>query len=201
LRRGLLGLVGFLTIVDALFQADAAPHTACMIKGQGYLNGAWIEAAELSVPVDDLGFLLGVTVVERLRTFAGQPFRVDPHIRRLHRSLEIVGWGPQRISVEVNGVILEFATRNAALIAPGDDWSITAFVTPGKSTDAAHPTVCVHGGPLPFAKGGGPPRRGRSGVVARPAWPRRRGVDGQYRVLLRQSRAGNATNQGRAARH
>jgi branched-subunit amino acid aminotransferase/4-amino-4-deoxychorismate lyase len=35
-------------------------------------------------------------------------------------------------------------------MASGDDWSLVALVTPGKTQDAAQPTVCVHGSPLTF---------------------------------------------------
>ncbi len=121
-----------------------------MNQGQAYLNGQWIDASALSIPLDDLGFTLGVTIVERLRTFNGQPFRVDAHVRRLRRSLEIVGWNAA-IGDEVHEAIESFANRNALLIAPGDDWAIVAFVTPGRAADAARPTICVHGFPLPFA--------------------------------------------------
>ena len=121
------------------------PTPAC------YLNGQWLAADQLAIPLDDLGFVLGVTVVERLRTFGGQPFRVGEHVARLRRSLEIVGWEPARLASEVEQRIHEFVDRNAALIAPGDDWSIVAFVTPGATYHAAQPTVCVHGFPLPFA--------------------------------------------------
>ncbi len=122
-----------------------------MNHGEAYLNGNWVDAANLSVPVDDLGFALGVTVVERLRTFAHRPFGVEAHIRRLRRSLEIVGWDAEGLSAEVHEAIEEFPRRNAAWLAPGDDWSIVALVTPGKTAAAAHPTVCIHGFPLPFA--------------------------------------------------
>ncbi|HMP05268.1 MAG TPA: aminotransferase class IV [Lacipirellulaceae bacterium] len=116
-----------------------------------YLNGAWVDDGELRIPVDDLGFALGVTVVERLRTFNGQPFRVEGHLRRLRRSLEIVGWDAVALVTEVEAALTGFIDRNAALIAPGDDWAIVAFVTPGRTPDGAQPTVCVHGFPLPFA--------------------------------------------------
>lgn len=122
-----------------------------MSSPQCYLNGRWLSARELSIPLDDLGFQLGVTIVERLRTFGGEPFRVAEHVRRLRRSLEIVGWEPERIADEVESLIHEFTSRNARLIAPGDDWAIVAFVTPGNSYDARRPVVCVHGFPLPFA--------------------------------------------------
>jgi branched-chain amino acid aminotransferase len=122
-----------------------------MNLGQAYLNGEWIDASTLSVPVTDLGFMLGATIVERLRTFGGRPFRVEEHLRRLSHSLEIVGCDPASLASGVGQIIGEFARRNAELIAPDDDWTITAFITPGQTSDGARPTVCVHGGPLPFA--------------------------------------------------
>jgi branched-chain amino acid aminotransferase len=129
----------------------SAPHTEVMKHGHAYLNGQWLDAATLTLPLDDLGVTLGATVVERLRTFNGQPFRVEAHLRRLHRSLEIVGWNAIALVDEVRDAIAEFVARNGSLIVPGDDWAIVAFVTPGKTADAARPTVCVHGFPLPFA--------------------------------------------------
>jgi len=122
-----------------------------MNLGQAYLNGVWIDARDLQVPVSDLGFALGVTVVERLRTFKGRPFRVQEHLARLARSLDIVGWNSHGLTAEVRDAIDEFPNRNAQLMAPGDDWNLAAFVTPGPTVDAAQPTVCVHGGPIPFA--------------------------------------------------
>jgi branched-chain amino acid aminotransferase len=122
-----------------------------MNQRRAYFNGEWIDAANVSVPLDDIGFLLGATVVERLRTFAHQPFRVDDHMRRLRRSLEIVGWDAARRTAEVEKALREFPSRNAKHMAKGDDWSLVALLTPGKTPDAANPTVCVHGFPLPFA--------------------------------------------------
>jgi branched-chain amino acid aminotransferase len=118
--------------------------------GQAYLNGAWVEAHDLAVPIGDLGFLLGATVVERLRTFNAKPFRVEEHLARLKHSLEVVGWNAESLTAEVGEAIAAMLDMNAEHIAPGDDWNIAAFVTPGMTFDAARPTVCVHGGPIPF---------------------------------------------------
>jgi branched-chain amino acid aminotransferase len=119
--------------------------------GQAYLHGAWVDARELAIPVGDLGFVLGATVVERLRTFNARPFRVEEHLARLKHSLEIVGWNAEPLTAEVREAIAAFVDVNAEHISPGDDWNIAAFVTPGETADAARPTVCVHGGPIPFA--------------------------------------------------
>ncbi len=114
-----------------------------------YHNGDWIPNAELRVGVDDLGFLLGATVTERLRTFRGEVFRLDEHMRRLRRSLEIIGLDADVITNQVAAAVPEFLSRNGERIAVEDDWSIVAFVTPGVA-GAGGPTVCVHGYPLPF---------------------------------------------------
>jgi branched-subunit amino acid aminotransferase/4-amino-4-deoxychorismate lyase len=116
-----------------------------------YLNGRWIPDNELAIGVDDLGFLLGATVTERLRTFRGQVFRLEEHLRRLTHSLEIVGLPAAEISREIGAAISEFIQRNGDQLPDDDDWSVAAFATPGTSS-AGPPTVCVHGYPLPFAR-------------------------------------------------
>ena len=114
-----------------------------------YLNGEWISSGELHIGVDDIGFLLGATVTERLRTFGGRVFRLDEHLRRMRRSLEIVGLDAEAIVAQVAVAVSEFLVRNRALVAPDDDWAVVAFVTPG-IVGAGRPTICVHGLPLPF---------------------------------------------------
>jgi branched-chain amino acid aminotransferase len=114
-----------------------------------FLNGAWVPNSELHISVDDLGFLLGATITERLRTFGGQVFRLEEHLERLRNSLKIVGLDSDKICNQVATAVPEFLQRNGALIEAGDDWSIIAFVTPGTS-GSGRPTVCVHGYPLPF---------------------------------------------------
>ncbi len=138
-------------ILRCLTALSAADILSRMNLGQAYLNGAWLSASELAIPVGDLGFVLGVTVVERLRTFNARPFRVDEHLSRLRRSIEIVGWDAAALIAEVRDAIAAFADINAELVAAGDDWNIAALITPGATADAARPTVCIHGGPIPFA--------------------------------------------------
>jgi branched-subunit amino acid aminotransferase/4-amino-4-deoxychorismate lyase len=124
-------------------------YTGFMQTSWAYLNGRWIPSAELSIAVDDAGFLLGATVTERLRTFRRRVFRLEEHLARLRHSLEIVGLDPPQITAEIREVVAEFIRRNRGLIAADDDWSILAFATPGVA-GSGRPTVCVHGYPLPF---------------------------------------------------
>src|SRR5689334_22270356 len=97
------------------------------------LNGNWIPDSELHISVDDLGFLVGATVTERLRTFNGRVFRLSEHIDRLRNSLNIIGLNSADICRQIEQAIPEFLLRNQGSIEAGDDWSIIAFVTPGIS--------------------------------------------------------------------
>ena len=62
-----------------------------MEEPQAYLNGRFIPASRLAISPTDAGFVLGATVAEQLRAFAGKLFRLDDHLARLEQSLEIVG--------------------------------------------------------------------------------------------------------------
>jgi D-alanine transaminase len=53
-----------------------------------YLNGTFLPLGEAKVSVLDRGFLFGDGVYEVIPVYAGQPFRLAEHLRRLQRSLE-----------------------------------------------------------------------------------------------------------------
>lgn len=114
-----------------------------------YFNGEWIDDRQLAIPVGDLGFALGTTVTERLRTFDREPFRKEQHLERMRRSMEIVGIHASTLIAELDAAIEEFLSRAEAHWLPGDDWAIVVFATPG--IPGQGPTRCVHGFPLPFA--------------------------------------------------
>lgn len=122
-----------------------------MSKPIAYLNGDWVESSRLAIPIDDLGFLLGTTIVERFRTFRGALFRPERHLKRLRHSLHIAGWDSDKLTSIVENLLDEFIQRNSGFFQPGDDWTVVSFITPGKMPDASKPTICIHGGPLPFA--------------------------------------------------
>lgn len=53
----------------------------------GYFCGQWIPCHQMSLAIDDIGSIQGVTAVERLRTWDGQ-LRLTtwpPEIRQLYR--------------------------------------------------------------------------------------------------------------------
>jgi len=119
-----------------------------------YLNGQFVSEESLSVPIYDAGFVQGVTVAEQLRTFGGKLFRLDRHLERLRRSLEII-----RISgidlASISDAAQELASHNHKLMAPGDDLGLSLFVTPGPYSTFAPPgphvpMIGMHTYPIPF---------------------------------------------------
>ncbi|MBN2473462.1 MAG: aminotransferase class IV [Pirellulales bacterium] len=126
-----------------------------MDEPQAFLNGRWIPASAAVVPVADTGFTLGATVAEQVRTFAGRLFRLDDHLARLQRSLQIVGVDPGMTIGQFADVARDLVARNHRLLAAGDDLGLSVFVTPGTyrayaEHGSAGPTVCLHTYPLPF---------------------------------------------------
>lgn len=53
-----------------------------------FINGAPVDAASAVVSVFDHGFLFGDSIYEVLRTYAGRPFAVGPHLDRLAASAD-----------------------------------------------------------------------------------------------------------------
>jgi branched-subunit amino acid aminotransferase/4-amino-4-deoxychorismate lyase len=131
-----------------------------------FLNDRIVPAAEAVVPVSDAGFLLGATVAEQLRTFGGKLFRLEAHLDRLWRSLEIVGVEPGLPRDRFSEAAVEVARRNHALLAEGDDLGLTIFVTPGPYTtyvpEGGRPLVCMHTYPLPLGQFAGLYQQGQS---------------------------------------
>ena len=75
-----------------------------------YVNGTISDARTASVPVFDHGFLYGEGVYETLRTYGGEPFLFDAHMRRLRRSAGM-------IALEVPGTDDEMMARIRATVA------------------------------------------------------------------------------------
>ena len=114
-----------------------------------YLNGQFVPADDISLAVNDLGFVWGAAISERMRTFGGELFRLDDHLRRLARSLKVIGIGSAVDAAALAPVARELAAHNHRQLDEGDDLGMTLFVTPG-ITSADSPTVCLHTARLPF---------------------------------------------------
>lgn len=123
-----------------------------------YLNGRFVPASDAAISVWDAGFVLGATVTEQLRTFGGRLFRVEEHLARLQRSLEIAGIELNRPLAALADVAVELVAKNHPLLPAGHDLGLAVLVTPGPYATLAGiavepgPTVILHTYPLPFAQ-------------------------------------------------
>jgi branched-chain amino acid aminotransferase len=132
------------------------PDAPRMPEPLAYLNGRYVPLSQAAVGIFDVGFLQGVTVAEQLRTFGGRLFRLDLHLARLARSLELIGVDPDLPLAEIGNIATALVEQNRVLLDPDDDLGATIFVTPGNSPSyaavapASGPTVCVHTQPLTF---------------------------------------------------
>jgi branched-subunit amino acid aminotransferase/4-amino-4-deoxychorismate lyase len=96
--------------------------------------------------------MLGVAVPEQLRTFGGKLFRLEDHLARLARGLEIVGVVCPYSANELTDIAYRLVANNYAWLPPGEDLGLTIFVTPGPAAPQADrgPLVCLHTRRLPW---------------------------------------------------
>lgn len=76
-----------------------------------FLNGTFVPLAEARVSVEDRGFLFGDGVYEVVRTYAGAPFLLGPHLDRLARSMAAVRIVPDWSRADLEGWIAEAVQR------------------------------------------------------------------------------------------
>jgi len=115
------------------------------------LNGKIVPHEDLRIHTDDLGFLQGVTVSERLRTFDGNIFRWQDHVDRLDASLRVLNLDWPVPIADFETAVNDLVARHVCQLDPTDDVGISIFVTPGRLSDQ-RPTWGVEVYQLPFAQ-------------------------------------------------
>lgn len=114
-----------------------------------FLNGKFMPIEEAKVPVLDRGFIFGDGVYELVPVYSRVPFRLDEHLARLERSLELVRIRNPYTRAEWRDILLEVIRKQ-----PFEDQGVYFQVTRGvaKRDHAfpkdAVPTVFVMANPL-----------------------------------------------------
>jgi branched-chain amino acid aminotransferase len=95
------------------------------------VNGTITDERHAVVSVFDHGFLYGEGVYETLRTYNQKPFLLDRHLRRLHRSADMIALGVPLTDGQVADRIAE-TVEHASRTAPrGIEWYIRVLLTRG----------------------------------------------------------------------
>jgi len=101
-----------------------------MKKPIAYWNGQIEPHADIAVDAFDAGFVWGVTISERMRTYAGQVVFLDRHLERFERGVQIVGHhGVHFPSLEA--AIGQVAQNNYTLLDEHQELAVSLFATPG----------------------------------------------------------------------
>jgi branched-chain amino acid aminotransferase len=112
-----------------------------------YVNGSVVPDGQAAVPIYDQGFLNGIGVFERTRTFHGKLFRLDEHLARLERSLRMTRLELGMDLQALKTATLDLVATNAKLLGPNDDYSVGHYVSKGPG---GKPTVVIFCDPIPF---------------------------------------------------
>jgi branched-chain amino acid aminotransferase len=101
----------------------------------GFFSGQWIDQHHIALPIDDLGWVQGVTAVERLRTYGGKWWMLDRHLQRLDQTITGLGLPPLDYST-YSDRLDEFLQRNGPYLRSQGggqpvDVGVALLVTPG----------------------------------------------------------------------
>lgn len=92
-----------------------------------YIDGAFVEESEATLPVSDLVILRGYGVFDFLRTYNGVPFHLEGHLKRLRNSATLIclacPWSVEELSAIVNETLARngYSESNIRLLVTGGD--------------------------------------------------------------------------------
>src|SRR5437016_4226996 len=102
-----------------------------MSERMAYVNGKVVPESEASVSIYDQGFMSGIGVFERTRTFHGEMFRLDDHLQRLEYSLRMTRLRMSISTEELKQATLNLVGINRQLLGPNDDYSVGHYISKG----------------------------------------------------------------------
>jgi len=105
------------------------------------INGRVFDREDAVVSVFDHGFLYGEGIYETLRTYGGQPFLFDRHMRRLRTSARMLSLPVPLTDGEIEGRFTA-TIRAADLGADGHEAYIRLLITRGVGELSYDPAVC-----------------------------------------------------------
>ena len=106
------------------------------------VNGRMFDQEHASVSVFDHGFLYGEGVYETLRTYNGQPFLFDRHMRRLRRSADMLALAVPIANAEIAARFRDTVRAAGLGDSPSREAYIRILVTRGVGELSYDPAAC-----------------------------------------------------------
>jgi branched-chain amino acid aminotransferase len=106
------------------------------MKNVHYLDGKWVESADLKISAFDLSVLRGYGIFDFLRTYHHVPFRLKEHIDRFYNSAHILGLEVPMERSKLEAVIAEGIEKNKDVFP---DFNIRIVATGGVGPDSTTP--------------------------------------------------------------
>lgn len=116
-----------------------------------YLNGEFLPLPEARLPVWDYAVVQGATVTDMVRTFAGEPFRLEQHLERFAASRRAVGIELPESDARLAALVREVIARTHPLLPEGSDCGVLLFATPGPYRPYAASVTLGESQPSPAA--------------------------------------------------
>src|SRR5437870_8416138 len=106
------------------------------------VNGRVFDQEHAAISVFDHGFLYGEGVYETLRTYNGQPFLFDRHMRRLRNSAEMLTLAVPITNAEIDARFRETVRAAGLGHSPSREAYIRILVTRGVGELSYDPAAC-----------------------------------------------------------
>ena len=116
-----------------------------------WTTDGWVPRRLATIALDDVGFLQGAIVVDRLRTCRSVPLDIAAHVSRFESGCRELGI---RLSgdIAISSIIEQCASRNVGHYL-GQELAVVLIATPGCiSGGADQPTLIVHSAPIDWKR-------------------------------------------------
>ena len=118
---------------------------------QVYVNGKMVPESQAMISALDRGFRWGDSVYDQERTFGGQIFKLDSHMKRLYRSLHYTRIDSRLSSEEMAEATEGVIEANRHAVGPNGDFTVTQIVSRGLMGRPEHgPNVVIYCRQIPF---------------------------------------------------
>ena len=121
-------------------------------------NGRFVRRSEVAVAFHDAGFVSAATVTDFARTYGRRLFRWPDHLARFRRDCAACHIPLNVTDEELTAAAEQLLSHNAAVLAPGDEFAVVTFATPGplgymaEAAESGPPTVGMHTFRLPVER-------------------------------------------------